>query len=248
MTALTVVGVALWLVFGCGVWLRLRQITGPDSVLPACVAVGFAGFVTLLLTGFTAFDLLVYRAPDGADARLLYDLTFGLLAMSGLPTAVALGGYAIGIYAYREMPRRSAHLATAAAAAHVVLLASFIATSGFFSLQGAVITVIQHCCSRGSWRPPSSWCVDHTRQQRAPERHTQLRVRCRLPRTVIKTERSTAQPAAIRRRGLGHQLPRQSRRSARAARLAHDSQHVARAPERIRSRTEFYPGGRRVMR
>ncbi|MDP9116698.1 MAG: hypothetical protein M3O28_05470 [Actinomycetota bacterium] len=136
------VGVTLWLVFGCGVWLRLRRAAGPDSVLPMCLAVGFGGFITLLLSGFTAFDVLIYRAPDFANAKLLYDLAFGLLAMSGLPTALALGAYSLGVHTYPCLPRRTARLACAAATAHVALLASFVVTSGFFSLQGAVIAVI----------------------------------------------------------------------------------------------------------
>jgi hypothetical protein len=46
--------------------------------------------VALLLAGFTAFFVLVYRGADVGDPRLLYDLTFGLLATSGAPTAIAL--------------------------------------------------------------------------------------------------------------------------------------------------------------
>jgi len=40
------------------------------------------------------------------------------------------------------LPRWSAWLAVLAASAHVVLLASFLVTDGFFSLEGQVITVI----------------------------------------------------------------------------------------------------------
>ncbi len=99
-------------------------------------------FVTLLLAGFTCFDVLVYRDPAPAEARLLYDLTFGLLAMSGMPTAAALTAFAISVYTHRMFDRLSGHLAAAAAGAHVLLLLSFIVGSGFFSLEGAVITVV----------------------------------------------------------------------------------------------------------
>lgn len=134
--------VSLWLIFGAGVWLRLRQATGTESLLSACFAFGLVGFVTLLLAGFTSFLVLVYRVPDGSDARLLYDLAFGLLAMSGAPTAVALGSYAALVLRDGHLPRWTALLAALAAAAHVVLLASFVVTDGFFSLEGHVITAI----------------------------------------------------------------------------------------------------------
>jgi hypothetical protein len=136
------VGVTLWLVFGAGVWARLRAATDTDSIVPTCFAAGLIGLVTLLLAGFTAFDVLVYRPANATEARILYDLAFGLLAMSGMPTAVALGAYAIGIYRLRILPRHTAHLAVVASIAHVVLLLSFIAAKGPFSLEGPMITVV----------------------------------------------------------------------------------------------------------
>jgi hypothetical protein len=139
---LSTAAVSLWLVFGAGVWLRVRQATGTESLLSACFAFGLVGFVTLLLAGFTSFLVLVYRVPDVSDARLLYDLAFGLLAMSGAPTAVALGSYAALVFRAGHLPRWTALLAALAAAAHVVLLASFLVTDGFFSLEGQVITAI----------------------------------------------------------------------------------------------------------
>jgi hypothetical protein len=50
-----------------------------------CFLLGFVSFVTLLLAGFTAFFVLVYRGAEAPDPKLLYDLAFGLLAMSGAP-------------------------------------------------------------------------------------------------------------------------------------------------------------------
>jgi hypothetical protein len=52
------------------------------------------------------------------------------------------GAYAIGVYRHRWLPRHTADLAAVTAAAHVLLLLSFIVGSGFFSLEGAVITVV----------------------------------------------------------------------------------------------------------
>ena len=122
--------------------MRLRKAAGAESLLSACFAFGLVGFVTLLLAGFTSFLVLVYRTPDVSDARLLYDLTFGLLAMSGAPTAIALGSFAALVFRGGDLPRWTAMLAALGAAAHVALLASFVVTDGFFSLEGQVITAI----------------------------------------------------------------------------------------------------------
>lgn len=141
-TLMTAVGVSLWLVFGAGVWLRLRREAGTESLACACFAVGLIGFATLILVGFTAFLILVYRDADVSDPRLLYDLTFGLLAMSGAPTAVALGAYASVARRSVGQPGWTALLAAVAAVAHLLLLASFVVETGFFSLEGQVITAI----------------------------------------------------------------------------------------------------------
>jgi hypothetical protein len=142
MMATYTVGVTLWLVFGVGVWALLRAAHPVGSVAPACFLGGLIGFVTLLLAGFTAFDLLLYRPHDPAVATLLYDLTFGLLAMSGMPTAVSLAAFAVAVRRRPILPSATVVLAAAAAAAHVLLLASFIAPSGPLSLQGFSIVGI----------------------------------------------------------------------------------------------------------
>lgn len=139
---LNAAGVSLWMIFGCGVWLRLRHATSGESLLAASFAVGLTGFVTLIMTGFVAFDVLVYRTPDPIGARLLYDLTFGLLAMSGAPTAVALGAFAAVALRDASLPRFTGCVAAIAAIAHVVLLFSFVIARGFLSLEGPVIVVI----------------------------------------------------------------------------------------------------------
>jgi hypothetical protein len=139
---LNTAAVSLWLVFGAGVWLRLRQATGAESLLSACFAFGLVAFVTLILAGFVSFFVLAYRVPNVSDAQLLYDVAFGLLAMSGAPTAVALGSYAALVFRTGYLPWWTAFFAAVAAFAHVVLLASFLVTDGFFSLQGQVITAI----------------------------------------------------------------------------------------------------------
>jgi hypothetical protein len=136
------IAVALWIVFGAGVWLKLRE--GGESLASACFALGLAAFLTLIFAGFVPFFVFAYRGGGGdpANARLLYDLTFGMLAMSGAPTAVALGAYCTLVWRTRRLPRWTAVLAGIGAAAHVVLLASFLVDDGFFSLEGQVITII----------------------------------------------------------------------------------------------------------
>lgn len=139
---LNTVGVTLWLVFGAAVWTYLRDRLPARSVLPACFAGSFVGCVILLLSGFTAFDLLLYRDHSAEMSTLLYDLTFGLLAMSGMPTVVALGSFAVAVYGHQVLPRYTAHLAIVGAAIHPLLLAAFIVEEGPLSLQGFSITAM----------------------------------------------------------------------------------------------------------
>ncbi len=134
--------VSLWLIFGAGVFTRLRAIAPHTSMVPVTFALGLSGFVTLLLAGFAAFDVAVYRSASPSDTKLLYDVAFGLLAMSGMPTTLALTAYAGAVYRWGGFPRRSAHLAVLAAAAHTLLLLSFIVARGFFSLEGLDIVVV----------------------------------------------------------------------------------------------------------
>lgn len=139
---LNTAGVTLWLIFGAAVWTYLRDRLSPRSTLPKCFAAGVIGCVTLLLSGFTAFDLLLYRHHGAETSTLLYDLTFGLLAMSGMPTVVALGSFAVAVYVHRVLPRYTTHLAIAAAAIHLLLLAAFIVHDGPLSLEGFSITAM----------------------------------------------------------------------------------------------------------
>jgi hypothetical protein len=136
MMLLNTAGVMLWFIFGAAVWTYLRDRLPDRSALPTCFAAGLIGCVTLILSGFTAFDLLLYRPRSAETSTLLYDLTFGLLAMSGIPTTVALGSFAVAVYVHQVLPRYTAHLGIIAAAMHPVLLAAFIVHDGPLSLQG----------------------------------------------------------------------------------------------------------------
>lgn len=136
------IGVTVWLAFGTALWSYLRDRLPAGSMLPIGFGAGLIGYVTLLLAGFTAFNLLLYRLPEGSIVTLLYDLTFGLLAMSGMPTALSLASFGVAVYRHRVLPRVTAHVAAAAAAAHILLLASFVAHDGPLSLEGFSITGI----------------------------------------------------------------------------------------------------------
>lgn len=138
---LTTAAVGLWPVFAVGVWLRLRKAAG-EPFLRMSFLVGLTAFVTLLLAGFASFFVLVYRAPGTSESQLLYDLAFGLLAISGVPTALALGSYAAVVHRSGCLPGWTALLAGVAALAHIVLLASLVISSGFFSLEGGVTIAI----------------------------------------------------------------------------------------------------------
>jgi hypothetical protein len=140
MMLLNTTGVMLWFVFGAAVWTYLRDRLPARSMLPACFAAGFVGFTTLILTGFTAFDLVLYRDRGPELSTLLYDLTFGSLAMSGVPTTVSLASFAVAVYLHQVLPTYTAHLAIIAAAAHPVLLAAFVAEGGPLSLEGLSTT------------------------------------------------------------------------------------------------------------
>ena len=139
---LTTAAVGLWLVFGVGVWVWLRETSSSESVLSVCFLVGLVSFVTLLFAGFAVFFVFVYRAGEASDPRLVYDVSFGLLAMSGVPTALALGSYAAQVFRGTRLPGWTAFVAAVAALAHLVLFASLAITSGFFSLEGGVTIAI----------------------------------------------------------------------------------------------------------
>lgn len=138
---LDVIGVTLWMVFGGAVWLRLRRACGADTLATSLFGVSFTGMALLLMTGFTCSLVLAYRVPDPATARVLYDMTFGLLAMSGMPVIIALSAYATVALATKRLPQRTAELAILTAGAHVLLLASLVTPRGVLSLEGPLITV-----------------------------------------------------------------------------------------------------------
>ena len=86
--------------------------------------------------------MLAYRAPASGAPRELYDLCFGLLAISGVPTAVALGTWAALALRPGPLPAWSGWLGAVGAIAHLVIAASFPPRAGFLSLEGGVIVAV----------------------------------------------------------------------------------------------------------
>ena len=140
--ALDVLGVTLWMVFGGAVWLRLRRASISDTLATSLFGVAFTGMIVLLMTGFTCALVLAYRVTDPAIAHVLYDMTFGLLAMSGMPAIVALTAYAYVALTTKRLPARTAQLAILTATAHLLLLASLLIPRGVLSLEGPLIAAV----------------------------------------------------------------------------------------------------------
>lgn len=139
---LDLAAVALWMVFGAGLWLRLREAAGTDTLASTSFAFGLVGFTTLLLAGFVALFVIWYVAPSETAAKELYDLCFGLLAMSGAPTAICMFSYAAVTWRHRVLPRYTTWLAVITGYAHVALLFSMVVRNGWFSLEGPLITLV----------------------------------------------------------------------------------------------------------
>jgi hypothetical protein len=129
----------LFLCFAAGLWSWLRQTEPPPQPLAAVFAFGAIGLAVLILAALTTVGVLSYRPQQPAFAALLGDLTFGLLALSGIPTAVCLGAYAALVLRYRCLPAWTGFLAGLGSLTHVLIAASFMSHGGFLSLEGSVI-------------------------------------------------------------------------------------------------------------
>jgi hypothetical protein len=135
-------GMTLFLVFAAGLSSWLRAGGRADDALCTAFLAGSTALATLVFAGFVPMLVLAYRAPDTTAPRELYDASFGLLALSGAPTAVALGAFAAIVFRSKALPRVTAWLALVGAVAHVAIVCSFVTRSGFFSLEGGVIVAI----------------------------------------------------------------------------------------------------------
>ena len=150
-------GMAGFLAFSAALWAWVRRRPGVPDPLAAIFVLAAASLCTVVFAGFAVFLALAYRAPSVTAARELYDVTFGLLAISGLPTALALGAYAAIVLKARPLPVWSAWVAVIGAGAHVLIAASFFFETGFLSLEGGVIVAIP--VTMFLWLLAASVCV-----------------------------------------------------------------------------------------
>lgn len=135
-------GMGGFLAFGVMLWTWLRRRPGVDEPLSALFGFGVASFCSVVFVGFGPALVLAYRSGAVGDPRLLWDLSFGILGLSGVPTALALGSYALIVLKARPLPPWTGWVAAIAAAAHVLIAATFFFSSGFLSLEGGVIVAI----------------------------------------------------------------------------------------------------------
>ena len=135
-------GMLGFLMFAAGIWGRLRDAAAGGESLPSTVfGLTAVSMVTLVFAGFAPAFVLAYRNWDPLSGQLLYDLSFGLLAMSGVPAVAMFVAYA-ALARRAGLPRWTVPIAWVAAVAHLVIAGTFFADSGFFSLEGGVIVAI----------------------------------------------------------------------------------------------------------
>jgi hypothetical protein len=133
------IGLGLFMCFAAALWGWLRRIEPEPRPLSATFAFAGVALTGLVFAGFVPAAVGAYRPQPPAIAGLLADLTFGLLAMSAVPTAVMLGAYAEIVWRHRWLPMWTAWLALVGVAAHVLIAASFFSQRGILSLEGIVI-------------------------------------------------------------------------------------------------------------
>jgi hypothetical protein len=143
-------GMGLFLVLAAGLWTWFRAQRSSE-VLSATFALGAIAMATLIFAGFGSGGAGAYRLHGTglADAlkepelaQALYDMTFYLLALSGIPTAVCMGAYGALVLKGAGLPAWTAWLAILGAAAHILIAASLLFESGVMSLQGEVIVLV----------------------------------------------------------------------------------------------------------
>jgi hypothetical protein len=130
-------GLFLCFTAGLSAWLRERE--RPPQALSTLFGFGAVALTVLILAAFVPAYMLSYRHQPPAIAGPLADLTFGLLALSGIPTAVCLVAYAELVLRLRTLPVWTAWLAICAAVTHILIAASFVSHGAFLSLESSVI-------------------------------------------------------------------------------------------------------------
>lgn len=129
----------LFLCFIAGLWSWFRERDAGSHALSSIFGLSGVALVVLILAGLVPMYLLGYRHEPSSIAGLLADLTFGLLALSGIPTAVCLATYAGLVIRDGGLPRWTACIAVISAIAHVLIAASFLSHGELLSLESEVI-------------------------------------------------------------------------------------------------------------
>lgn len=132
----------LFVCFAAGLWSWLRQNEPAPQPLSAAFAFGAIALTVLILAAFATAGVMSYRPQQPAFAVSLTDMTFGLLALSGIPTAVCLGAYAALVLRHGCLPAWTGWLAVVGAVAHVVIAASFMSHGSVLALEGVVIVAV----------------------------------------------------------------------------------------------------------
>ena len=148
----------LFLCFTAGLCSWLRQSEPAPQPLSAVFAFGAVALTVFILAAFATAGVMSYRPQQPAFAVALTDTTFGLLALSGIPTAVCLGAYAALVLRHRCLPAWTGWLALVAVDAHILFAASFLSHGSFLGLRGR-----RHPCRAGDLLR-----VDPRHQRRAP--------------------------------------------------------------------------------
>ena len=133
------VAVGIWMAFTAGLWSWMRAREPEPRALSAVFAFAAVAMLVMVVSAFAPLATLSYRLQDPSAASVLADTGFGLLALSGIPTAVSLGAYAAFVLKTRCLPRWTAVVALPAALAHVFIAMSFLSHGALLSVEGSVI-------------------------------------------------------------------------------------------------------------
>jgi hypothetical protein len=133
------IGIGLFLCFTGGLSSWLRQVEPAPQPLTAVFVFGAVALAVLIFAAFAFADVASYSPQQPAFAAALSNITFALLALSGIPTAVCLGAYAALVLRHGCLPAWTAWLALLGVDAHLVIAASFFSHGSFISLEGSVI-------------------------------------------------------------------------------------------------------------
>lgn len=129
----------LFLVLSGVVWIEIRRANSATDWVGAVFGIAAAAMSTMILVAFVPACVSAYRSHSPEISRMLFDLSFGALAFSGIPTAVCMAAYAVATLCFTTLPRWTGWVAAMGAIPHLVIAGSFLVKDGFFSLEGDVI-------------------------------------------------------------------------------------------------------------